>query len=301
MDKILREFGNDLAELRDGRPTQIPCFAALLAKTTKMTADIRMTDPQSTRSLAPRRHGEILRRLAADGTVGITELADFFDVSRQTIRRDLKLLADRGQLDLVHGGATLFEPTEAAFTARREENADAKAAIGRAAADLVRDGMVVFLDSGTTTLAAAHALLERKNLTICTTSLSIALLMCRQSLTRVHMLGGEIDRDEEASIGVDALEAINHFRVDVAFLGGGGLSPDGEVTDFTRNGAEQRSRMVATAGKAYFLLDSSKFGRLTPLRIPRFEVAAGVVVDRRPPEAICEALQRKGPALIIAA
>ncbi|MBK5568180.1 DeoR family transcriptional regulator, partial [Ensifer sp. SSB1] len=82
-----------------------------------------MSEQQNARALAPRRHGEILRRLAADGTVGITELADFFDVSRQTIRRDLKLLADRGQLDLVHGGATLFEPSEAAFVERREENA----------------------------------------------------------------------------------------------------------------------------------------------------------------------------------
>jgi DeoR family glycerol-3-phosphate regulon repressor len=258
-----------------------------------------MSDSQSARALAPRRHGEILRRLAADGTVSITELADFFDVSRQTIRRDLKLLAERGQVGLVHGGATLFEPTEAAFTERREENAGAKAAIGRVAAGLVRDGMVVFLDSGTTTLAVAQALAGRKNLTICTTSLSIALLMCRQPLVRVHMLGGEIDPDEEAAVGVDALEAIAHFRVDVAFLGGGGLSPDGEVTDFTRNGAEQRSRMAATAGKAYFVLDSSKFGRLTPLRIPRFELAAGIITDRRPPQGISEALERKGPVLIV--
>ncbi|WKL25524.1 hypothetical protein Q1M63_12230 (plasmid) [Sinorhizobium meliloti] len=67
------------------------------------------------------------------------------------------------------------------------------------------------------------------------------------------------------------------------FWAGGGLSPDGEVTDFTRNGAEQRSRMIAMAGKAYFVLDSSKFGRLTPLRIPGFHQAAGVIVDTPPP------------------
>lgn len=266
-----------------------------------MIADGNMSDLQNNRALAPRRHGEILRRLAADGTVSITELADHFDVSRQTIRRDLKHLAERGQLELVHGGATLFEPIEAAFTERRGENAAAKASIGRAAATLVRDGMVVFLDSGTTTLAVAHALSERKNLTVCTTSLSIALQMCRQPLVRVHMLGGEIDPAEEAAVGIDALEAISHFRVDVAFLGGGGLSPDGEVTDFTRNGAEQRSRMIAMAARAYFLLDSSKFGRLTPLRIPRFEAATAVIVDARPPQAICEALERRGPGLIVAA
>ncbi|WKL40344.1 hypothetical protein Q1M64_10830 (plasmid) [Sinorhizobium meliloti] len=128
----------------------------------------------------------------------------------------------------------------------------------------MKDGMVVFLDSGTTTLAVSHALSGLRDLTVCTTGLAIALHMCRQPQVRVHMLGGEIDPAEEAAVGLDALEAIGRFRVDIAFLGGGGLSPDGEVTDFTRNGAEQRSRMIAMAGKAYFVLDSSKFGRLTP-------------------------------------
>ncbi len=156
--------------------------------------------------------------------------------------------------------------------------------------------MVVFLDSGTTTLAVAHALSGLRDLTVCTTGLAIALHMCRQPQVRVHMLGGEIDPAEEAAVGLDALEAIGRFRVDIAFLGGGGLSPDGEVTDFTRNGAEQRSRMIAMAGKAYFVLDSSKFGRLTPLRIPGFHQAAGVIVDTPPPPTISEALGRKARA-----
>lgn len=258
-----------------------------------------MSDSQNPRALAPRRHDEILRRLATDGSVSITELATFFDVSRETIRRDMKHLAERGQLDLVHGGAALFEATEPALTLRSQENAVGKEAIGRAAAALIEDGMVVFLDSGTTTLAVAHALTGRKNLTICTTSLTIALHLCHQPNLRVHMLGGEIDPAEEAATGIDALEAIGRFRVDVAFLGGGGLSPDGEVTDFTRNGAEQRSRMAATAARAYFVLDRSKFGRLTPLRIPDFERAVGVIVDQSPPAPIVEALERKGPKLIL--
>jgi len=258
------------------------------------------SQPPAGRALAPRRHEEILKRLASVGSVSIAELAEFFEVSRETVRRDLKQLAQRGQLDLVHGGATRFEANEPALDLRIEDNAEGKRAIGRAAAGLITDGMVVFLDSGTTTLAVAEALAGRRNLTICTTSLVIALLLCRQPETRVHMLGGEIDPAEEAASGIDALDAIGRFRVDVAFLGGGGLSPDGEVTDFSRAGAEQRSRMVTTAAKAYFVLDASKFGRLTPLRIPHFEQAAGVIVDIRPQLPICQALARKGPQLIVA-
>ncbi|MGO4724606.1 MULTISPECIES: DeoR/GlpR family DNA-binding transcription regulator [unclassified Inquilinus] len=256
--------------------------------------------PPSSRALAPRRHDEILRRLAADGSVSISALAEFFDVSRETIRRDMKQLADGGRLDLVHGGATRREGQEPALAQRSTENAEGKAAIGRTAAALVEDGMVVFLDSGTTTLAVARALGERRNLTICTVGLTIAQLLCHIPGMRVHLLGGEIDPREEATSGIDALEAMARFRIDIAFLGGGGLSADGEVTDYTRAGAEQRSRMAAAAGRAYFVLDHGKFGRLTPLRIPRLEAATGLIVDARPPAPTAEALERKGLELIIA-
>ncbi|UVK44072.1 DeoR/GlpR family DNA-binding transcription regulator [Mesorhizobium sp. AR07] len=259
-----------------------------------MSPDSRL----AARALAPRRHDEILRRVGAQGSVSIAELAGFFDVSRETIRRDLKLLSDRGQLDIVHGGAARFEPSEPAMSLRSQENAVGKAVIGRVAAGLVKDGMVVFLDSGTTTLAVAQAMTELRNLTICTASLKIALLLCHMPDMRVHMLGGEIDPGEEAASGIDMLEAMSRFRVDIAFLGGGALSPDGEVTDFTRAGAEQRGRMIALAGRAYFVLDSSKFGKLTPLRIPNFQRAAGVIVDAKPEPGISEALARKGPSLI---
>ena len=254
----------------------------------------------SGRALAPRRHDEILKRLAADGSVSIADLAGFFGVSRETIRRDLKLLAERRQLDIVHGGAARFEPNEPAMVERAQENAAGKEAIGRAAAGLVEDGMVVFLDSGTTTLAVAHALGTRRNLTVCTASLPIALHMCHLPAVRVHMLGGEIDPGEEAAVGMDVLDAVSRFRVDMAFLGGGALSSDGEVTDFTRAGAEQRSRMILAARKAYFVLDQSKFGKLTPLRVPSFERAAGVVVDALPAASIVRALAEKGPKLIVA-
>lgn len=252
----------------------------------------------SGRALAPRRHDEILKRLAADGSVGITDLAAFFDVSRETIRRDLKHLSEAGRLDLIHGGATRFQPHEPAIDLRAGSNAAGKAAIGKLAADLVENGMVLFLDSGTTTLAIAQALAARKNLTICTASLKIALLMCHRPGIRVHILGGEVDATEEAATGVDVIEAALRFRVDIAFLGAGALSPDGEVTDFTRNGAELRSRMILLAKAAYFVVDSSKFGKLTPLRVANSERVAGIISDRAPAAEIGEALMRRGTKLL---
>ncbi|MBA8879632.1 DeoR/GlpR family DNA-binding transcription regulator [Phyllobacterium myrsinacearum] len=257
------------------------------------------SNSQVSRTLAPRRHGEILRRIASDGSASIADLAAFFDVSRETIRRDLKYLADKGQLELIHGGAVRFDTLEPGLSERSRENAEGKDAIGEIAAGLVGEGMVVFLDSGTTTLAVAHALAaSRLNLTICTSSLAIALFLCHQPNIRTHILGGEVDRQDEATVGMDVLHAVDRFQIDVAFLGGGGISPDGDVTDFTTSGSLLRSQMISKVQTAYFVLDSSKFGRLTPMKIANSRNAAGVITDKKPKGELLDVFADKGMRLL---
>lgn len=254
----------------------------------------------ATRPIAARRHDEIRRRIVADHTVSVEELARHFGVSRETIRRDLKVLAQAGHVDVVHGGAARREGREAALRDRTTENTAGKSAIGRAAAGLVDDGMVVLLDSGTTTLAVAQALTQRVNLTVCTTSLAAAQILVRVPGTRVHILGGEVDPTDEAAVGIDVIEALGRFRVDVAFIGVGGISPAGELTDYTRAGAEQRGRMIACADQAYFVVDHGKFGRLTPIRIVDDGLSAGLIVDRPPPADLLAALEARGLDVILA-
>jgi DeoR family glycerol-3-phosphate regulon repressor len=251
--------------------------------------------------LARRRHDEIQRRVAAEGAVRVSDLAAEFGVSGETIRRDLKHLADRGQVDLVHGGAARLGPVELPFEARAEQNAAGKAAIGRTAAALVEDHMAVLFDSGTTTLTIAQALTARRGLTVCTGSLAIAQLMCRVPDTIVYLLGGRVDPTEEAAGGLDVLDAIGRFHFDLAFVGGGALSPDGEVTDFTRAGAEQRGRMIGAAARSFFVVDSTKFGIRSPLRIPNVRSASGLITDKRPPEDLAKAIAATGVPLIVAA
>ena len=253
------------------------------------------------RQLAIRRHEEILRRIGSDGAAVVGDLAAALGVSHETVRRDLKALAARGLLAVVHGGAVPHRAAEPAFAERAEENAVGKAAIARAAAALVPDGSVLLIDSGTTTLAFAQALLDKRGLTIITSSLAVALHLARQTAHAVHVLGGEVDRTEEATAGLDAIAAIARFRVDLAFLGAGGLTPEGEVTDYSRAGAELRRHMMQAAARSWLLLDRSKFGRLTPVRL---DLAAarrpGLVVDAEPPAATRKALARKGIEIRVA-
>ena len=237
------------------------------------------------RPLAVRRHNEIVQRLRAAGSVSVGELADTFNVSHETIRRDLKLLADQGHLDVVHGGAARRGMMEPSIEQRGEENAAGKAAIARTAARMIEEAGSVLIDSGTTTAALTYELVGRPGLTIFTNSLNHALTLCRVAGNRVVMLGGEIDNNDEATFGTGTATGIDSVRADFAFIGVGGFAEDGGMTDYSTVAAETRAKMILS-GRAYLLADHTKFTRRTPFRVPHMDKCAGVIVDRMPDRAL---------------
>jgi DeoR/GlpR family transcriptional regulator of sugar metabolism len=250
------------------------------------------------RPLAVRRHDEIVRRIRAVGSVSVGELAEAFAVSHETIRRDLKSLADQGHLDIVHGGAARRGVMEPALSQREAENAEGKGAIARAAVKLVPENGTVLLDSGSTTHAIALELVSRQGLTICTNSLTNAGVLSRVPGNRVYLLGGEVDGNDEATIGIDVVNAVPNFRVDVAFVGAGGFAEDGDPTDYSRSAAEMRGRMLL-AGKSYLVADQRKFARRTPFRIPNLKQAAGIIVDVLPDKPLQAAWSTRGVKVIV--
>jgi DeoR/GlpR family transcriptional regulator of sugar metabolism len=237
------------------------------------------------RPLAVRRHNEIVQRLRAAGSVSVGELAKTFSVSHETIRRDLKLLADQGHLDVVHGGAARRGMMEPPIAQRIGENAEGKAAIARTAAGMVQEAASVLVDSGTTTEALAYELVGRPGLTVFTNSLNHALTLCRVAGNRIVMLGGEVDNNDEATFGTGTATGIDSVRADIAFIGVGGFAEDGGMTDYSIVAAETRGKMIL-AGRAYLLADQTKFTRRTPFRVPNMDRCAGVIVDRMPDRAL---------------
>lgn len=254
----------------------------------------------TSRPLAVRRAAEILRRVEAVGSVTVVELADAFDVSRETIRRDLKQLAERGDLEVVHGGAVRKLSAEPSQSLRQTENRDGKARIGKLAAGLVDDGCTLLIDSGTTTAALVVELASKRNLTICTNSLGHAMALSRLPSVRVYMLGGEVDANDDAVFGLDTVKALESFSCDLAFVGAGGFSATGDLTDYSRAGAELRARMLTAATRAYVMADHHKFHRTTPIRVPDFERAAGLISDRAPDGALATALRERGIGSLVA-
>ena len=251
------------------------------------------------RRLAVGRIDYILQNLDANGSVSIADVSATLGVSRETIRRDLKTLAEQGRVNLVHGGAIKRSLAEPSLAAREAANAAGKAAIGAAAAQFVTDGMVVLIDSGSTTLSLAAALVNRSNLTVITNSLPIGMLLCRSPGLKVILLGGDVDPTDEAAFGVETMAALAHFRVDLVFLGVGGISPEGEFTDYTRLAAEQRHVMMKSGKAVYVLADHNKFEKGTPVRIASVPHIAGLIVDRAPPAQLARAFaQQQWPVIV---
>jgi len=251
------------------------------------------------RRLAISRIDYILQNLDAAGSVSIAEMSAYLGVSRETIRRDLKTLAEQGRLNLVHGGAARRGIDEPSLAAREAANAVGKARIGARAAQFVTDGMVVLIDSGSTTLCLAASLVNHPNLTVITNSLPIAMLLCRSPGVKVIMLGGDIDPNDEAAFGVETMAALAHFRVDLVFMGVGGISPEGEFTDYSRLAAEQRHVMMKSGKAVYVLADQNKFEHGTPVRIAPVPQIAGLIVDHEPPPQLSRIFaQQQWPVIV---
>ncbi|MCA0270649.1 MAG: DeoR/GlpR family DNA-binding transcription regulator [Proteobacteria bacterium] len=202
----------------------------------------------------------IIRR---DGEVSVETLAQRFDVSSETIRRDLGYLATHGRIQKVHGGAKrpqlIREPSheERATTA-----AAAKAEIGRRLADAVAPGETLFIDTGSTTLAAAEALAVIPNLTIITNSCRLAERLARASRdATIHLLGGRYGLDNAQTTGIAVIEQLQAFRADRAILTVAALDPNEGAMDASLDEAQIARAMIRNARSVTILADAGKFGR----------------------------------------
>jgi len=143
-----------------------------------------------------KRHGEILRLLNEEGTITIASLAERLGVSLETVRRDVKPLADDGSVLKMHGAVGLASMVgEAPFERRMRENAEAKRLIARMVAATIRDGEAIMLDTGTTTSFLARELLGHRRLTVVTNSSDIARTLATVNGNKVYMAGGELRSD----------------------------------------------------------------------------------------------------------
>lgn len=205
----------------------------------------------------------ILDMLKQVQRVTVKDLVDHLQVSAESIRRDLKELETRGYARRVYGGAVLDQQeNDQPFGERLRVSSREKARIGEAAAALVRDGMMVFIDTGTTTLACLRHLEPRKDLTIVTNSLPVAAHFYHAPQASVRVLGGRMRPDYQATYGHETVTALKEHFFDLAIIAISAVHSERGFMDFGEDEAILRRVAKAQAKRAIVVADSSKFGRL---------------------------------------
>jgi len=245
------------------------------------------------------RQHEIDLVVRREGEVSVDMLATRFDVSTETIRRDLSFLAESGRVQKIHGGARRPRLiTEGSFQDRLGIATEAKARIGRRLAEAVEPGETLFIDTGSTTLAAAEALASIPDLTIITNSCRLAERIARLGPgTTVHLLGGRYGADNAQTTGPAAIEQLQTFRADRAILTVAALDAEQGAMDASLDEAQIARAMIRHARQVTVLADAGKFGRHAAYAVCATEDIELIISDGHVEKAQKDALGDKGVEL----
>jgi len=249
-----------------------------------------------------RRQAKIIEFLRKKERATVDELAALFDISRETIRRDLTELAHSGKIRKVHGGAILPSVFgEGSFGQRMSENAEAKTRIASRAVELFGAGETLFIDTGSTTLYFAEKLADVSGLTIVTNSTEIARTVSSSDTdNRIFLLGGEYSDDNRQTVGTMVASQIRSFRVHHVVLTVGALDVRSGAMDFNIEEAQVAQAMIEQSETVTVLVDSSKFNKLASFEVCPLSRIDQLVCDVAPPGVLAEALESAAVTTILA-
>jgi DeoR family glycerol-3-phosphate regulon repressor len=242
------------------------------------------------------RHSLILERLYHEDSVTVEYLATYFDVSLETIRRDLTTLAEAGLLRKIHGGAVRFQTArEDTFALRSQVNRAAKEAIGQYATHFVKSGDSVFMNAGTTTTVFAEALTQRENLTIITNCASVANTMWQDGngSHTIFLLGGQYNGTDTETYGSLVLQQLRMFRADHAFITLGALNAEQGCMEYRVEAAEIIRAMTQQACQTTALVDSTKMGNTALVKVCDLSTLTRIVTEFTPSEALQSVIQEQ--------
>jgi DeoR/GlpR family transcriptional regulator of sugar metabolism len=248
--------------------------------------------------LTTQRKQEILAILKRQGQVIAKDVAEAMSVSEDTIRRDLRELAQEGKLQRVHGGALPASPAVADFAGRELLAAEGKVAIGRAAAAMIRAGQVVILDGGTTARQVARHLLPELKATVVTHSPTIALELVEKPSIEVILLGGKLFKHSVVAMGAATVAAIAEIHADLCFMGVTGVHEKTGLTTGDFEEAAVKRALSRAAAETFVLASSEKLGAASPYVVVPLNEISGIITERAAEKALTKPFEKLGIAVI---
>lgn len=254
---------------------------------------------------AVERRSMIAQMVQETGKVQLTDLVEQFKLTETSIRRDLTLLEANGRLKRVHGGAISLPGNSRSdsYGEKIKLHNRAKQRIGSVAAQMIRQGDILLLDSGTTTLQVVRqipaAMRAGNSITMVTNSLPIAQEVLTWPLPNLIILGGLYLPDYQATVGPQTLNQLGELTADRVFLGADGLTLQGGATTHNILMAEVDRMMVERSRQVVMVTDSSKLGRIGFVPIKPTKAFHTIVTDANAPAELVEALRAEGVEVIL--
>lgn len=260
---------------------------------------------------AQERHQKIAELVNAQGRAGVNELAELFSITQETVRRDLAILEETGQLRRVHGGAVALDRltrSELSLSERQSQHLDEKSRIAAAAMALIPHAPAssILIDSGTTTAALAEGLARwapvnsASELLVITNSLPIAASLSTNRHLLLDIVGGRVRGLTSAVVGARATEQLSALRPDVAFIGANGIHADFGLSTPDPVEAATKTAMVRAARQVVVLADASKLGTETLVRFATLEEIDTLITTTEPSAELAAALSAAGVETVIA-
>lgn len=232
--------------------------------------------------LAPERRNQILNLVIQKKSVLVKDLSMMFDVTGETIRKDLAVLEKEGKILKTYGGAYVCDgvQNEIPITLRESLYTDEKKAIGAVYASLVQNGDTVSLDGSTTCLHIAKNLIDRTDVTVLTNSLRIADVFSDCPNIRLILSGGELNQEIQCFVNHGSEEMLSRYFVDKCFVSCRGIHMQTGITDGSESNGRIRRIMLEHAKQKYLVVDSTKIDLINFYRIGTFDLVDAMVIDR---------------------
>lgn len=243
------------------------------------------------------RREKILELLRENGSVKLHELETIFpEYSAMTLRRDLEFFENIGEAVRIRGGAKYIRQpngSEDVYEIREIKNQDAKEHIASLAVNFAETGRSVFIDSGTTGMYLAR-LLPDAGFSILTSGPNVAVEVSKKFKPSVTLIGGLINRSTLSVSGVQSLEFLRNFNIDLAFIVASAFSCEDGFTCGNSNECELKRSIVAKAKKTIVLVDSAKFSKSMPFTFARLEDISILITEKKPDSSVLEAAAQSG-------
>jgi DeoR family fructose operon transcriptional repressor len=260
---------------------------------------------------AEERQDRIERIVVDSGRVAVTDLARQFDVTTETVRRDLAQLETRGVIRRVHGGAVHASNNsrvEESLSLRRDRNTDAKERIARTAMTLIPASFsgAIAIDAGTTTgLLADHLARWRpaaahQTLVVITNSIPVASVVAENPEIELHLLGGRLRGITSAAVGASTLAQLSRVRPDIAFIGANGIHAEFGLSTPDQEESAVKTALTRGARRAVALVDASKLGQETLVSFADLGDLDTLITNEHPAADLSAALRRAEVEVMVA-